>query len=64
MGCGDCSKKVAGLQQQILELRSVLDELRSEYLSLAGDFDRLSGIVDGEADDDEEGEEALEEGQD
>jgi len=54
MGCGDCSKKIEALELQLRELRAVLDELRSEYLDLAADYDVLRGAVDGDDEKDED----------
>lgn len=54
MGCGDCASKIERLERELSELRTVLDELRSEYLSLAEDYDILRGAVDGDEEDEDE----------
>jgi len=41
MGCGDCQGTLDALRQELVELRSVLTELRDEYLALARDYDRM-----------------------
>jgi len=58
MGCGDCTKKLEALRQQVVDLQAVLAELREEYLSLAQAFDDRFGVEDG----DEEDEATVEEG--
>lgn len=57
MACGGCKTELDALRQEVVELRSVLAELRDEYLSLAKDFDRIVGVQDDEDEEPEEGEE-------
>lgn len=54
MGCGDCQSKIDALQQRVVDLEAVLDELRTEYLGLCKDFDELTELVDGKAQEDED----------
>jgi len=53
MGCGECAKKVLELEQRVSDLTAVLDELRTEYLDLAKDFDELVRLTNGEENEDE-----------
>jgi len=51
MACGDCQKSLDALRQEVVDLRAVLDDLKSEYLALARDFDELVELQHGKDED-------------
>lgn len=53
MGCGGCKTELDALRQEVVDLRSVLTELRDEYLVLARLFDEEVGEPDGCEEDEE-----------